>query len=366
MIDKHTLTARAARHDLDCTQASISLNEAWSPYAQATLTCPIPDAGTLADLDPRNDVRVQFTIRQDFGDSDTLAALNGLSLAGVTAADAGGPLSAITADGYTPWNSFGVRSASVRSFDLSLRSRPTMLAGNTMQLTVSSDEALLQDYALVDVAPWAPLVATIRELVVQVLARIGRTLTAGPENAPLNAAAAWQPGVSAWDYLNPILQTAGLRLWCDERRNWRLAVTPTATPGSLTLTATDTIVDSTDDISRDADWYDAAVITYEWTDAEGVQRRAWDVASTPGFSKVASFTYQSAYPGPGAAASLLARALQRGRTRQVTAVSDYQAAPGMDCTISLATGDTDGTLTAVTWSFPDNDMTIATRDLVEN
>src|SRR5690606_29127498 len=33
---------------------------------------------------------------------------------------------------------------------------------------------------------------------------------------------AWRPGESLWDFLQPLMEASGLRLFCDEERAWRL------------------------------------------------------------------------------------------------------------------------------------------------
>ncbi|MFJ6534412.1 hypothetical protein [Microbacterium sp. NPDC091662] len=151
----------------------------------------------------------------------------------------------------------------------------------------------------------------------------------------------WTPGQSLFDFLQPLINTSGLRLFCDEERVWRL-VDPAdyEVPGYVVAQTGHNATEGTDSITRNDDtWADAVVCIYEWTDAEGSSRTAYDVAGDPN-GKTITREINREYPGPGAAASILASFAGRGRTQSVTVVGQYAAAPGMDVTVNLP-----GTLT---------------------
>ncbi len=172
---------------------------------------------------------------------------------------------------------------------------------------------------------------------------------------------------TAWDYLNPLVQSAGLRLYCDEQRDWHLIDDTYVAPGQTSLNYTGTLVGASDTISRDtSEWYDAVVITYTWTDALGATQYGYDTASEIGFSKVLHLEYETAYPGPGAAARVLSRATGRGLINELSAVSDYSARPSQPTVVSLPDVITQtGFLSQLTWTFPDDTMSVKTRGLVE-
>ena len=54
-VDQHTVTARVTPLGLtlDVDNASLTLDEGWSPYAQAQLVCKLPDAAGMEALDLR-------------------------------------------------------------------------------------------------------------------------------------------------------------------------------------------------------------------------------------------------------------------------------------------------------------------------
>lgn len=370
-FDRHSIVLRAADRDLSARTASLTLDESWSPYAQAEFTIPAtPDL--LDAIDPRNDVRIVGWFRQDFGESDPVADLSaawaGKSLADLSAMFAGQFVSSISAPHYRAWNSFGMRAATIRTFDLGVRSRQRGERDAVIVITAASDEALLQDYKLVATAPLTLTHSTLRPMVEYVLSLIGAHLgTEDTVDAPVPAGSAvWKPGVQAWDFLAPFVQQAGMRLWCDERRHWRLSPAQLQRAGSVALSHVGTVTAASDTITRDGEWYDAVVITYTWTDALGATQYAYDTATTPGYSKVLDLTYNVPYPGPGAAQRVLDRANGRGRVLGISAVSDYTVDPGIDATLQLAESPAQsGIVSAVTWRLPQGEMDVSTRGLID-
>lgn len=374
-IDQHTIFAQLDVPGglLAPTAAQITMDESWSPFVQAQITCAMPAEALRELVDPRNDVRLTLRVRQAFNEPGSLADLSTL-WAGKRLADAdgvaGGPtLAAISAWKVAAWNTFGVRPTTSRAFNLSARSRVYRHKDGTVTITATSDEALLQDHALLGNTIIRPAAATVRELTSYVLARIGAVLLDGDADAPLLATAAyWSPGTSAWDFLEPILQQAGLRLWCDGRRSWRLAEKISTVKGSTVLSYLNTVTDGEDTIDRDAgEWFDAVQITYSWTDAWGMQQTAYDWASTPGYSKVLSLEYtDTPYPGSGAAQLVLDRALGRGRVLTITAVSDYSVEPSSPVSMTLPnTPLQTGAVASVVWNWPESEMQVKSRGLVD-
>jgi hypothetical protein len=177
----------------------------------------------------------------------------------------------------------------------------------------------------------------------------------------------WNPGTTAWDFLEPFTSSAGLRLYSDEARVWRL-IDPASysVPGVVTLSGFN-LERGADTISRDDEEIFATgiVVRYTWPDVNDVVRIAYDVAGTP--SKVVLIEYDTAYPGPGAAAAILARRNGTGRTQDVTAIVDWRVTPGMQATTSLpAAPQQRGKVQAVTFPLDDSPlMDVATRGLVD-
>ena len=545
-FSQHTLAAVAhltADYTLGDVAGEITMDDAWSPYVQARITCSRPPAVTLEQIDPRNNVRVTLTTTQAWG------------------------------DGVTNWNAFGYRAPVSRSFDLVVRSREIDLNTGELVLELASDEAMLQDRALVATAPERTYGLSIKTAVAYALAKIGAALQPGADDANLvskaiepvitnlvpnpgvraattgwqyggsgftmtriaatipgvdhggfilrgtaaaganggpffhdgevagvsalpvtagqqytvsmwvrcsvavsvalnvewvnsgggnlgsttgvpvalvantwtrlvstftapatavragayaytqsavaagttydagahmfmlgnsvppayfdgsstdpglysyawtgtaNASAStktnlpnsdsliWNPGVDAQSWITPLVQVGGLRLWCDENRRWYLKKS-WAVDGQINVSPATGVERATDTISRDTnDWYDSVVIAYRWDDALGLSQLAYDVAGAPG-TKTLTISYENTvYPGPGAAAQVLARALGRGRVLALDNVSDYQATPGKALSVSLPdTPIQTGVVSSVRWRFPEAVMSIGSRGLTD-
>lgn len=178
----------------------------------------------------------------------------------------------------------------------------------------------------------------------------------------------WKPGVSAWDFLAPFTSSAGLRLFCDEARVWRL-IEPASfvVPGLITLSGALNITSGHDTIARDDPdvFATGIVVRYVWTDDDEIVHTAYDVAGAP--DVVAVIDYARPYPGPGAAAAILARRNGTGRTQAVVAAVNWHATPGMEASISLpGTPRQNGKIASV--SFPLGDeptMQVGTRGLID-
>lgn len=371
-ISAHTISAYVGTTELSVTTAAVTLDESWAPYAQANLTISMPEIATVNALDPREDVRIQLILTQEYGLSEPISTLTDLfggdDIADMTTAWGGLFLYEVTTQFYTPFNSFGVRAGARRIFDLTLRERRLNHADGTIDLSLSSDEGLLQDYALVATSSQTAASTAVRQTVSNVLALIGRELEPGTEDGTFDAdAGIWEPGQSAWEYLQPLVQAPGLRLYCDEKRKWYLVEDQAETPGSINLSYIGTMTQASDVISRDSlDWYDAVVCKYEYVDGSGNTIIEYDTASTTGFSKVLTLTFDTAKPGAGQASRILQRAQGKGRVNDIRAMSDYTATPGMLATIAMPDTDSQiGNLAAITWSFPDDEMDVTTRGLLE-
>lgn len=177
----------------------------------------------------------------------------------------------------------------------------------------------------------------------------------------------WKPGVTAWDFLNPMLTAAGFRLFCDEQRVWRMILPADyEVPGTVTLTPT-TIVEATDTISRnDGERFATGIVVrYAWDDETGQGQIAYDTAGTP--EKVVVIDQLRPYPGPGAAAAILARRNGSGRAQAITALGDWTLSPGMTGVISVPDAPQQlGKLASARWSLGDDAlMDVGTLTLID-
>jgi hypothetical protein len=343
-IARHTYTATlvhsSGSYPLGPVSGSATMDEGWAPHVRATITIPTPSASLRALLDPRDTSRVVLTAAVDYG----------------------------------TWNDEDI-TATWRTYDLSLQDAQTEFVPGVTKLELRSDEALLQQDKLMATAPnraAQALSGSLRQIINSVvLSRFGARLTDGSTDYSFRNAdpetLLWHPGVSAWDFLDDLLQTAGLRLFCDDERRWRLVNSSYVLPELLAITVRQNVVDATENISRTSDeWFDAVLYHYRWTDERGTAREAYDIATTPGYTKPLVIDVERAYPGRGAAKYVLDRAAGKGRTLQLRALSDYSAQPTRMMTATLpGTPILTGTITAVTWEFDTDEMAVDTRNLTD-
>lgn len=178
----------------------------------------------------------------------------------------------------------------------------------------------------------------------------GSTSTRTPVIPRPVEALTWAAGQTAWDFLAPLVTGAGLRLFCDESRTWRLNPTTYTAPGSLTVTPA-TTVEGKDTIDGERGEYaDGVVIQWAWTDDNGVERMTTETAGTEG--KVTTVEMKAPYPGKGTAAAHLAQLQKRASIRPVTVATDYRATP--DQPLSLTMPDAEaatGELASVKWDL---------------
>ncbi|WP_248242975.1 hypothetical protein [Microbacterium kunmingense] len=175
----------------------------------------------------------------------------------------------------------------------------------------------------------------------------------------------WDPAETAWDFLVPIVGSAGYRLYCDEQRRWWL-IDPAefAIPGRFVAQPSNTI-NGTDTIAVDSGLYATGVIVrYTWRDFEGVEQTQDDVAGTGPY--VDLLELRRPYPGPGLAAARLRTLQTRGRTQAVTTGADYTLTPGQEVAINLpGTYAQIGQLTAVSWRLTEGTQQVESANLQE-
>jgi hypothetical protein len=182
------------------------------------------------------------------------------------------------------------------------------------------------------------------------------------------AALLWQPGRSALEFLAPILQAAGLRLYCTEAREWYLVDGATYTaPGVVQLTQPGNLHRATETTDRDSgEWYDAALVRYRWRQPDGTTAERVDFHGAPGYSRVATFELEAPYPGPGRAAYKVKRAAGLGRTADVVALADLDARPTQILRLHLEdTPELLGVVRSVRFELEDGTMSLTSRGLVD-
>jgi hypothetical protein len=389
-VSAHTATVILDEYPypLDVTALSVSLDESRVPYADATIEAVLPDPGWLYAFDPLADRRLTITLTESFGAPFTL----GDATANVLAASGTGPppitLSDVTHNWGTPVVVLNFTVSLGRPFvglervpasvtitvNLFLRSRSINYGSATMTLTAESDESRLLDYRWTSHYPTLPDTLTVADACRLAISYAcpGVTLQTTSTATTEAAAAVWSPGVSAWEYLVPLTASAGLRLWADELGEFHLERPDALYTGigyALPLDAASTVVDTTDDTSRNGMWADGVVVTYRWTDVAGVRQTRYDVAGNlAASSKTVAVEYTDRpWPGPGEAAARLRKTKRQGRILSVDALANYKARPSQVVVFTAPVGaglNYTGRVGSVQWRQPEDRMSVSTREPV--
>lgn len=171
----------------------------------------------------------------------------------------------------------------------------------------------------------------------------------------------WRAGVTAWDYLTPLLTASGFRLFADEQRRWYLIDPATYSVAGTPTFNTAVITDGSDRISRDdvQVWATGVVVRYVWTNRAGQVVTRTDSAGTA--EKVFRIELARPYPGPGMAAKILAGRNGTGRSQDIDAAIDWTVTPGQVATVSMpAVAPASRGISSVVWSLTDPIMRIGT------
>lgn len=266
-----------------------------------------------------------------------------------------------------PYNSTGLRESTVVRADLGLRLVNIDYAAGLVTIEASSDEALLQDYALVQGTVESPSGGTVRDCVNMVLSRVLGTAVAtvgtGTQSVETDARP-WEPGENGWSYVQSIVGMAGLRLWCDEKGLWNLEdPEQVLIPGQVVLKP-ETLGELAALSDRSGEWADSAVVTYRWTDSGGVSRVRHDPWNQAG-TKAVQVEIERPFPGYGLARAVARRLRARRRVLEAAGVSDYSIRPYRPATVTLPDETTNaGVVSSVFWSQPDDRMEVGTRDIM--
>jgi len=178
----------------------------------------------------------------------------------------------------------------------------------------------------------------------------------------------WEPGRSAWEFVTPLVQAAGLRLFCDEARRWRLVSPSYIAEGVTQLSVPNNLAEATDRISlEDDEFYDAAVVRYRWRNFLNEQEEAIDYYASPGYTKVRTFELERPYPGPGAAEYFVRRAEGKGRTlKGLETMNRFSAEPCQPTVVTLPDMPIQtGLIARVRFDLGSGVMTIDTRGLTD-
>lgn len=357
---------------LPVLSGSLSMDEEWIPYIQATLTCPL-DERVLA-LDPQaGDVWITVTLTRSIGRTDRIRDLTmryaGKRLADITAQFAGKTISAITRTLYHDYENEGAnRHDDVRTFRLMLREITIDRAAGTVALRLASGEARLTDWDHMSPVPTRWAGANLAAKIENMLALAGFTggLASKPATTPTDAQigdeALRSPGQSALEWLQQITRKHDLMCWCDEAGLWRLAPNRLrSTQRTLSsIGEARSVTNAVETVSRDEGWVTAVMLVYTWN---GVTQ--YDIATTyaPNPERAKIIRYEAPFPGTGRAAKMLAQLRKRGRASTIDAVSDPRFTPGELVTVTTPAGTRTGRAASVQWQLAADQMTIKLREV---
>lgn len=265
-----------------------------------------------------------------------------------------------------PYNDFGMKPSTRLTANLGIRE--VLIDYDTWEATVrlASDEARLMDTINIDTTERMPDDSTVRESVQMVLASIGSFLQVdeGADADFRSDAGGWAPGQSAWSYVQPLVETAGLRLYCDETGRWHLVEQETD-PEKVTRLQSAQVSSMNTRTDREGDWADAVLIEYRWRDVSDVEHVVYDYAATSqNPTRPRFYRHDRVWPGNGAAASILSRAVLAGQRTQATAVSDYSVSTDGTLAVSFTSlGEVlAGDIESVQWFLDDDRMTVIAKD----
>lgn len=175
----------------------------------------------------------------------------------------------------------------------------------------------------------------------------------------------WRAGVSGMSFLEPLLKAAGLRLVCNEQRQWTLRNAEYRAAGDQIYRYGANIETADESLSREDDaWRDGAVYEYVWTDADGIEQRrvdAFALTATP--TKVSHVVIRDTpYPGPGRAEHMVRRAQGRGRTVTVSAIPSWLESTDQTLSVLLEGSPIQtGIAGSVTFNLADDTVTVSSR-----
>ena len=411
-LSKHYATVTFPNGDtVEPISIDVTVDETWAPYVQASVTLPINLI--TDDIDPRQDSRLKIRLQQDFGDLIYIYELTdayGGDVAAVTAAYTPVLNASITRDFARPWNifetsrpisyitgiyggdvsditaaglstvwrmskflqdsgTFNPEPSTIFNADLGVRSINYNYVSKEATIELASDEALAQD-----VHGYGDDVMVqyfnLRDLVNEALSFIFAELQPGTANETYEFGynlEKYDVNVrnTLWDFIETITTAAGFKVYCDEMRRWYL-VEDTATSGSLILDDTDNITAFNRDISRDALWYNQAVIEYEDPSAGMSIFDSYYETGTGALRTLYQLKENMVFPGIGAAQAIVQRSLTRGETYNIEAIANFDARPRQTLVVDI-TGEPvkSGIVQSITWALPSARMSVDIRNLEE-
>ncbi len=321
--------------ELEVISGQLTLDSTWSPYIQGSIVVKLPP---LLDPDDPDTVNPAFT-----GTDPQADARIYLSLSSTTIEE-------------TP-------VLHQAAFTLGVRTRRTNFRTNQMELTLASDEALLQDYRLFNDTS----AHTYTTLYGMVYAQVNEAVTgatttyddAGVAATSVPSELVFPREDTIWDKISPYITGAGGRLWHDGAGTFHLDAAAPSIAENIDIRYDTNLIEAVLIEDRNGDWGDAIGIEYSDT-------FAW--RQPTGYTKGLFLDRpQTDFVDYTEADQLLAERKKLGTQMTLLAQADYIVAPGMTVTVFVDASPTtpilsDDPIVSVTFRFPDCTMSIIGTD----
>lgn len=334
----------AAPVELEVEDVTVEFDDSNAPRIQANITCMIPaDKAVLDSLDARRTFRIKV---------------------------------------YAGYKYNSVEEDVHLLADLHVRDREIKRPSNRMTFTCWSDEGLAMDYkrmAWDSQPPQTNLIEAVRYHVN--IASIGGELPEVrsdylfPFGASAVAGLVQEPGKSSWEMINEMAKRAGVSVYCESDRTWKIAKPQELsadTALNLTAGAYGILIETNSVTNRDR-FKNAVCVKYEWRDANKVEHLVYGHAYIQaGPFSLEEIGYNSEFvdrdvpatqaQANAAATSMLIALSRRGRSFVLEAVSAYWLRPGMTVTATLPEGEQERLLvSAVQFNLPSGSMQVRLR-----
>jgi len=250
--------------------------------------------------------------------------------------------------------------------------RPVRQPGAVMSLAASSEETRVIESRWMGAEAWQQHLGVV-ECIESILSYArGRAITLETDiplryRSDLTASVHLETGASLWSVLDDLTAAADLRLFITEAGKWALQAKPTvAGLVSVYLSKGRGGIsgDSTDTLGRDG-FYDAAVVTYKWRDAGGVDRQIIGTYGTPAGKVYATEKdFAIGQSAANAAAKTYVRALStRGSGYVIQAVACWWLRPGHTVEITMEDDTTVRHIAQeIEFDLTASTMTVTTRE----
>jgi hypothetical protein len=357
-----------------------------SPYTMGSVTIPRPSEFIVGKLDPRGFPVLELHLYSTASVTHHLPA----KTSDVTAALFPGPLSDVTdqyagADPGSMSRDFAGTDVTTvltpgvpdthRYVELLVTDVSENIGDNTVTIGAAGLEVLLDFWSNI-----SPLPADLSEygasvgvsgIVNEVLRRVGLPsvgVWSGTSVMPEADAMYWQPGQSAHEFIEGLLEFNDQRIYAESGYLLRVAPTGEIISGggfpNIDLDYREGMTSATRSlavISSRNEYFDAVLLLYKWKDSAGVDQLAFDryPRSAP-YRKSLVLQRDRAFPGIGAAQGIYNRSRKRGGDFSVTRVSRYNVTCGWDSTLLLP-GEPrprPTSIKGITWTFPAAEMTL--------